>query len=63
VKKSAAGVVEGRLWWEQSSVAWELPFYSELGLTPPPDRDDALAAREQLWAIRERLSNPKIQPI
>lgn len=41
-----------RLWWEQTSVHWELPFYSEFGLNAPPDRDDALAAREQLFAMQ-----------
>lgn len=49
------GLVDGRLWWEWTSDYWELPFYSELGLNAPPDRDDALAAREQLFAIRAFL--------
>ena len=42
-----------RLWWEQSSDYWDLPFYAHFGLNAPPDRDEALAAREQLWAMRE----------
>lgn len=44
---------DGRLWWEQSSVYWELPFFTEMGFTPLPERDEMLAAREQLWAMRE----------
>ncbi len=40
-------------WWQFTSDYWELPFYSEYGLTELPERDDALAAREQLWAMRE----------
>lgn len=52
---------ENLLWWEQSSAYWEMPFYSEFGLTELPDRDDALAAREQLWAVREQ--DDEIRPI
>lgn len=48
-----AGVIDGRLWWEQTTVFWELPFYSDIGFNQLPDRDDSLAAREQLWAMRE----------
>lgn len=44
---------EGRFWWEQQSAYWDIPFYADFGLTELPDRDDALAAREQLWAMRE----------
>lgn len=48
-----AGVIDGRLWWEQSDVYWDLPFFSEMGLCPIPDRDANIAAREQLFAMRE----------
>lgn len=45
-----------RFWWEQTSVYWELPFFAEMGICCPElglDRGDELAAREQLWFIRE----------
>ena len=57
------GLIDGRLWWEQSSDYWDLPFYSELGLTAPPDRDDALAAREQLFAMRELNDEGDLAPM
>lgn len=47
-----------RFWWEQTSDYWEIPFYSEFGLSALPDRDDALAAREQLWGQREWEEEP-----
>lgn len=44
-----------RLWWEQTGVYWELPFFMDIKLydynVAIPERDDQLAAREQLWAI------------
>ncbi len=49
-------MIDGRLWWEQSSDYWELPFYAEAGLIGPSEQDDRLAAREQLYAIREGLA-------
>lgn len=57
------GVIEGRLWWEQTDVYWDLPFYSEMGLTALPDRDDALAAREQLFALRELAGEGDLAPM
>ena len=51
------GVIEGRLWWEQTDVYWDLPFYAEMGFTALPDRDEALAAREALWALRENCDD------
>lgn len=51
-----------RLWWEQTSWYWELPFFMEVGLADYaaelPDRDDQLAAREQLFGIREYAEEP-----
>jgi hypothetical protein len=41
------------LWWEQTDWYWELPFYAEMGMRPVVDREDWLAAREQLFAMRE----------
>lgn len=52
--------LEERLWWEQSSAYWELPFYSDMGLNACEvgDFDDQLAGREQLFAIRELDEEP-----
>jgi len=53
-----------RLWWEGTESYWnDLPFYAELGLCAEvmDNRDDELAAREQLWAIRE--TDDEIQPM
>lgn len=43
------------LWWEGKQEYWDLPFYAEMGMCCEAmlKRDDELAAREQLWAIRE----------
>jgi hypothetical protein len=57
------GVIEGRLWWEQTDVYWDLPFYSEFGLTQPPERDAMLAAREQLFALRELMDEGDLAPM
>lgn len=57
------GLVEGRLAWEQTSDYWDIPFYSELGLTALPDRDDAIAAREQLFAMRELRDEGDLAPL
>ena len=48
-----------RLWWDQQSEYWELPFYAEMGIFMPfpQDRGNELAAREQLWAVREDLTD------
>lgn len=46
-------MIEGRFWWEQTPDYWDMPFFSEFGLSTLPERDDALAVREQLWAMRE----------
>lgn len=43
--------MSGRLWWEQTAAYWDLPFYSIFGMTELPSREDALAGREQLWAM------------
>lgn len=45
-------------WWRFTPDYWDLPFYAEAGLCcdAMTDKDDALAAREQLWAIREGLA-------
>lgn len=53
------GIIDGRFWWDQKSEYWDLPFYSELGLSTNiyMDFDDALAGREQLFAIREGLTD------
>ena len=52
------GLKDGRLWWEQSSAYWELPFFAEYGYSVLSfkDRDCELAAREQLFAVREGLA-------
>lgn len=59
--EKSPGIIDGRLWWEQSSEYWELPFYTEAGIfggdAVLPDRDDWLAAREQLWSSREGLTD------
>lgn len=57
VDENLPGIIDGRLWWQQSSAYWELPFYADYGLYPPKDRRDHIAAREQLWAIREGLTD------
>lgn len=51
-----------RLWWEQNSAYWDLPFYAEAGICCDAmgNRGDELAGREQLWAIREQ--DDEIQP-
>lgn len=57
------GLVDNRLWWEQTSDYWQLPFYSEMSLTALPDRHDALAAREQLFAMRELFGEGDFAPL
>ncbi len=49
------GIIDGRLWWENTAAYWDLPFYTEGPYSPPSERDDELAGREQLFAIREGL--------
>lgn len=50
------------LWWESTEAYWDLPFYADAGLNCEAqlNRDDELAGREQLWAIRE--ADDEIQP-
>ncbi len=44
-----------RLWWEQTGEYWNMPFFMDVALydyqVALPERDDQLAAREQLWAV------------
>ncbi len=51
-----------RLFWEQTSDYWELPFFMDIKLydyqVALPERDDQLAAREQLWAILQHDEEP-----
>ncbi len=47
-------------WWEGTASYWELPFYAEMNLCCEGLLDnygEMLAAREQLWAIREKLTD------
>lgn len=51
-------IVVEPLWWQQTDLYWELPFYAEMGvccwgLSGTPDWQPA---REQLWAIQEDLA-------
>lgn len=48
--------------WRQSSDYWDLPFFSEFGLSPLLDFEDTCAAREQLWATRELMDEGDSAP-
>lgn len=52
-----------RLWWEQTTVHWELPFFTEMGFSVLPEWHEYQAAREQLWAMRELDEEPGVEEI
>ena len=47
------------LWWEGTQDYWNLPFFAEMNACCDAQNnpDDALAAREALWAIRENCDD------
>lgn len=63
-RSSAEGLVRAgevpKFWWVNTEIQWYLPAFSETGLLGAEfineDYVNWLAAREQLWAIRENLA-------
>ena len=49
------GRAKDRFWWELGETYWWMPFFAEMGLNCEAmfEREEELAAKEQLWAIRE----------